>query len=203
MTSNSKTVGKSRANISGRFLICGFGVNDIEMNTSKGTLADIRSTWNSMIDRCYNTKIQERQPTYIGCTVCEEWKHLSNFADWMLVQDYSGKHLDKDIIAPGNKVYSPETCCFVTKAINTLLTNSAAKRGKYPQGVVKENSSFRAEVTKYGKKVRIGLFDTPEEASKAYRKAKSMHILNIAEDITDPRIRNGLLKHAELLFIGA
>ena len=38
-------------------------------------------------------------------------------------QEWEGKQLDKDIVIPGNKVYSPDACIFVDKRINNLMTS--------------------------------------------------------------------------------
>lgn len=71
-------------------------------------------TWKDMIKRCYSTKCQEKFPTYKGCSVSADWHTFSNFKAWMEKQNWEGKQLDKDILIEGNKVYSPETCVFVS-----------------------------------------------------------------------------------------
>lgn len=38
--------------------------------------------WHSMISRCYNNKFIEKNPTYKGCIVCDEWHNFQNFAKW-------------------------------------------------------------------------------------------------------------------------
>ena len=88
-----------------------------------------------MIQRCYSDKLQERFPTYRGCSVCDGWLLLSNFKEWYDIHYRDGMSLDKDILIPGNKVYSPDTCRFVPGYINSLLTNAGAIRGDYPLGV--------------------------------------------------------------------
>ena len=45
--------------------------------------------WTSMLKRCYSIKSQERQPTYKGCSVTDEWLTFSNFKSWM--ENSSGK----------------------------------------------------------------------------------------------------------------
>lgn len=77
--------------------------------------------WGSMLMRCYSEKYHKRFPAYKNCTVCEEWLIFSNFRKWMASQDWGGKHLDKDLLVEGNKVYSPETCVFISKRVNTFL----------------------------------------------------------------------------------
>ena len=79
--------------------------------------------WVHMLERCYSERYQEKKPTYIGCTVCEEWLRFSNFKSWMETQDWEGKHLDKDLLVEGNKIYSPDTCILVYLS-QMLLTHS-------------------------------------------------------------------------------
>lgn len=76
--------------------------------------------WSSMIRRCYSTKSQEKHPTYKGCSVCNEWHNFQNFSEWFEFNYSAGLHIDKDIKIKGNKIYSPETCIFVTQSINTV-----------------------------------------------------------------------------------
>ena len=140
----------------------------------------IYNTWNSMLKRCYYEKYQEKQPTYIGCTVEESWHNFQVFAEWYdknYIEDFA---LDKDILSKGNKVYSPETCCFVPKIINNLFTGIRLNRGKYPIGVSKNGNKFRAELNINGEHFILGTFDTPEEAFKAYKVAKEAHLKEMA-----------------------
>ncbi len=87
----------------------------------------IYTLWHSMMQRCY----QERCHSYknygaIGVHVCEKWKTLDGFiATIDDVQGYNESklikgeiQLDKDIKVRGNKLYSPDTCMFVSAKIN-------------------------------------------------------------------------------------
>lgn len=85
-------------------------------------------SWISMLERCYDFKFQQRSPTYIGCTVCEEWHNFQNYTEWYNKahpSDGNKYQLDKDIRVSGNKIYSPDTCIFVTASEN--LINAFAK----------------------------------------------------------------------------
>ncbi|TCJ01061.1 AP2 domain-containing protein, partial [Cytobacillus praedii] len=105
----------------------------------KGKISPQYKSWHSMMTRCYNDKYQEKQPTYKGCTVVEEWHNFQNFAKWYDENYYEVEgdkmQLDKDIIVKGNKVYSPNTCVFVPQSINKLFIKKEFKRGKLPIGV--------------------------------------------------------------------
>ena len=192
-------------------LVHGWGVNDADYVVYTGLRNGLRSTcpyyfaWKKMLERVFDTKFHTRHPTYIGASVCDEWKYFMNFRAWMMAQDWRDKQLDKDIIVPGNKHYSPETCAFVDGSLNSLLLDSASRRGKYPIGVSynKIMKKYRASMNVNGKKRHLGYFDTPEEASLVYRKEKSRHVRHIAlTQVDDPRVRAGLLKHAILIMLG-
>jgi hypothetical protein len=119
------------------------------------------------------------------------------FRAWMETQDWEGKQLDKDIIVPGNKVYSPATCAFVPCHINSLLVDGAAQRGEWPIGVSwhKASKKFRPH-PENGKKRHLGSFTTPEAAHLAWRKEKLRIVRTAARECDDPRVSAGLLRHS-------
>ena len=156
-----------------------------------------------MLNRCYGIKYQERQPTYNGCVVCDEWLTFSNFKAWMEKQGWKGKQLDKDLLKPGNKVYSPDTCIFVTKEVNVMLNDVSAIRGNYPKGVTKkDNGRYCAETNKHGKHYHIGYFNSIIEAETAYKVEKSNHIFSVAMDQKDNRLYGALLRESYNLLGG-
>lgn len=148
-----------------------------------GKVTKIYHTWNSMLGRCYSSKCQEKQPTYIGCSVDERWHNFQVFAEWFENNYKEGFELDKDILIRDNKVYSPETCCFIPKEINTLLLKRQNGRGNLPLGVSyhKKNNTFIAELSIRGNSMYLGSFKTKEEAFEAYKIAKESHIKKIAD----------------------
>jgi hypothetical protein len=99
-----------------------------------GKLTVVYLKWSNMLERCYSEEYHKKQPTYIGCSVDERWHNFQVFAKWFEENYIEGYELDKDILLKGNKIYSPETCCFVPKEINLLFKGH--KNGKiYPPGV--------------------------------------------------------------------
>ena len=155
---------------------------------------------------CYSPLYLKKNPSYAGCSVCDEWKTFSNFRNWMVRQNFEGRHLDKDILVSGNKIYSPETCLFVPQEINNLLIVQNERelgehKNKFPVGVyqVSNGKGYCAKISKYGQKVYLGSFSTPQKAHEVYRKAKGNYILEMAnnlQDISDLRLRNALKKWA-------
>jgi len=179
-------------------LIYGVGINDADYavkprkNDAQGWCPFYRK-WKSMLNRCYCLKALTRRPTYQGCVVCDGWLTFSNFKEWMETQDWKGKALDKDFLGDGS-IYSSSTCCFVERWLNNLFTNAAALRGPYPIGVSKHRNKFRAQLKVNGCRAHIGYFDTPEEASMAYQKAKQQHVIEKMKDYPDQRIKQAVLR---------
>lgn len=172
--------------------VYGVGINDNPPNTTKCQYYRI---WSEMLRRCYSPKFQQRSPSYIGCTVDPRWHYFSAFKEWAIQQgDINGKSLDKDLIKPGNKVYSPETCLFVPQKINVFLTINKSIKGKYLVGVRKKsrNSNYTSYITFNDQYVHIGVFPTQEEAHRAYVKKKKEIALFYKEETTDQKLKNAL-----------
>lgn len=157
-----------------RKLLYGVGINDI---IGSHNFKSYR-VWNGMLLRCYNSK-HSSYINYNDVEICTEWLTFSNFNRWFEKNYIKGYHLDKDILLKGNRIYSPDMCCFVPPEINTLLLNARRKRGKYPLGVSKVKNKYNAQFRCNGL-VRLGLYNTPEEAFYAYKRAKEAHIKEVA-----------------------
>ena len=194
-------------------LVHGVGVNDLGYRTqvyeyvTKDGGKRIRKSvfkckyyeaWKSMLVRCYSKKYLESNPSYIGTSVCSEWLYATAFKKWMEKQDWRGKSLDKDIIVPRSKLYSPDTCAFVLAATNTFVIASDAIRGDSPIGVslFKQTGKYRADCKNpfTGKKEHLGLFSTPEDAHEAWRKRKHELAQLVAATESDLRVVEALKK---------
>ena len=141
------------------------------------------SVWKGMLQRCY--KRMDKWESYEHVTVCEEWYNFQNFAEWFENNYVEGWHLDKDILVKGNKVYSPDTCCFVPGEINYLFIKCDKKRGKCPIGVSFVHNKFQVTLRKYGKTYNLGRYNTSEEAFEIYKEAKEKYIKDIANEWKD------------------
>lgn len=196
-------------------LICGVGINDSEYRVQEFIslgyengkrkrkrvwICPFYRKWIDMLERCYSIKKQEKYPTYKGCSVCQDWLTFSNFKAWMETQDWEGKHLDKDILYPSNKLYSPETCVFVDPKVNTFLNECNASRGNYMIGASwnKREKKFVAMCQDgSGKQKHLGLFDTELEAHQAWWNFKIKLVYKLAAKQTDPRIAKALIERYE------
>lgn len=160
--------------------------------------------WSGLLQRCVvGGPIQSKYPSYIGCTVHPNFIRFQDFAEWCQHQIGFRNDkwaLDKDILLPGNKVYGPDTCCFVPRQLNNLLTHKRTEQGQYPTGVSfhKPNGNYLAQGSVDGRRKHLGCFDTPEAAETAYKTAKTNEIRRQAEiwkDRIDPRAYNALLNY--------
>ncbi len=183
-------------------IVCGCGVNDATYTTQKFVnrklvwVCPFYQKWVSMLKRCYSDKLQNRYPTYRGCTVCEEWLTFSNFKSWMEQQDWENKHLDKDLLVRGNKVYSPDTCVFLTKEVNSFLTDSKSSRGEFPIGVSfhKGTGKYRARCSNpYSKSSYLGMYDDPKSAHLVWVNKKKEIASLLAKEEENYNIREPLL----------
>ena len=181
-------------------LVGGWGINDADYLVKpyvrgKQIRCNYYTTWGDMIRRCYSEKYHTTHPTYIGCSICEEWKYFSNFKSWMEQQDWEEKELDKDLLIKDNKIYSSETCVFISRKLNSFLIDRGNCRGDYPLGVHwdKNANKFMVQCRDgNGNKKYLGVFTCHNEAHEAWRKCKHEIACQYADEQTDPRIAEAL-----------
>lgn len=123
----SQIVGKSNSCVFDRLSPSVHGVGILGFAHARDN-QKLYEVWRSMIARCYNSK----NPSYKsygqkGITVCERWKRFDYFLeDVISLPGFDNEKIqngeftiDKDIINRSQLSYSPETCCFVSRAENT------------------------------------------------------------------------------------
>ena len=160
--------------------------------------------WYSMLRRCYSDNSKKKYPTYEGCEVSDNFKSYEYFYEWCNKQigfGNEGRHLDKDLLVKGNKLYSEDSCVFIPVEINSLLVKRENMRGKYLIGVHWCNTKkvFVAQVSKNkGKSEYLGSFNTEIEAFNAYKQAKESFIKEQANNWKskiDERAYKALMKY--------
>lgn len=188
-------------------MIYGFGIYDGTF-VGKNNENRIYQVWVGMIKRCYSTRHQSTNPSYIGTTVSDDWKLYSNFERWYNENYIEGFFLDKDIIGGSKKLYSPETCAFVPREINNCITESNSSSSEYSLGVCyhKKKKSMMNEYKKpfYSQinNTSLGSFETQEEAHLAWQLAKRDSLTSLIEkykDIVNQDVINGLQKRIDIL----
>ncbi len=156
--------------------------------------------WYAMFERCYKASVQRKHPSYVGCSVSEDWHNYQNFAEFYEnhAHRYEGWELDKDILICDNRVYSKETCCFVPKEINNMFQMGRKSESGFT-GVYFESSSQKYIATapdETASKRNLGRFDTVQEASRVRTAYKDAYIRRLAEKwrgLLQPEVYNKLV----------
>lgn len=181
-------------------------VNDVP-NISKSRKKEY-DLWRSLKRKTEDKKWIDKNPSYEGVSISPLWRTLSTFLfDISNMVGYemfinSGWQLDKDILSKGCKVYSKETCCFLPKELNLLLTSRKRFRGKNLIGVtwVDRDKRFVAQLSVGSKRSQkiLGYFKYEKEAFYAYKVAKEAFIKEKAnkwKDQIDPRAYEALMNY--------
>lgn len=148
--------------------------------------------WSGMHKRAGN--FDGKHPSYVNVTVCEEWWNFQNFAKWYNENVYIIKDdflcIDKDILNPENRIYSPQTCCLVPNSINEVFKDFRNyKHDDLPIGVTRRTDSksirYRARTTsvnEFGDVVYVNkTFDNIFDAFMFYKENKEKYIKYLAE----------------------
>lgn len=136
---------------------------------------------------------------YAGVTICDEWYTYSTFKAWITSHDdWENLQIDKDLIVPGNKHYSPQTCAMIPAHINRFMVDGS-KGAEYLPGVTLTKNKTnpygaRMHVTENGKSkvVNLGYHRTEAEAHAAWKTAKHKRACEFADGIQDQHIANAL-----------
>lgn len=173
-------MGNMNVSKSKRRPVYGVGINDSNYTTSwvDGDGDRVRcpfyTVWANMLKRCYCKKSSAKNESYIGCSVCDEWKVFSSFKSWMELQPWEGRELDKDLKIENNKVYSPSTCVFISQRLNTIISRGCKPKKLLPVGVYFEKFSgkYKAQCSDGTTNKSLGRFDSVSDAELCYLEFK-------------------------------
>ena len=165
--------------------VYGVGINDSDTKVKKdGKIVPEYKLWTAMLQRCF---CEIKSKAYESVTCCSRWLSFNSFIeDVSKMENYEkvisdGWHLDKDLLFKGNKIYSPETCCFVPQEVNCLLLDNKCKRGNYLIGVSFHKGQQKFVSRLGAKGCWLGTFDSEIEAFQAYKKAKELKVKEVAD----------------------
>lgn len=161
----------SKKSLAFRKPMFGRGIIDVDYvtHTKQGTCPYF-IRWRNMFDRCYNENRSDRNLSYSSCEVCEDWYSFKSFRDWMTGQNWQDKHLDKDLIVKGNKIYHPSRCLLIDRELNMFLSNISNYKG-YTKAKNRKKK-YRVQISVNGKNNYVDSFYTKEEAIECYKDAK-------------------------------
>lgn len=189
-------------------VIHGWGINDADYKTSlmypTPWECPIYARWRSMFNRCKGKPRPTR--AYDNCEIDEKFKYLSDFIAWSKTEGFSPEnsklaHLDKDIKIRGNKLYSPDTCVFVPRTINSIIVDLGKQNEDYPAGVIKRKSNWTGKpfltgcLMNKGKMQYLGVRETPEECHALWQSAKAEIILDLLPEYKQFCIDTGIKHH--------
>jgi hypothetical protein len=133
---------------------------------------------------------------YSGCTIHPDFMDYQVFASWHVKQIGFNKPkyvLDKDILSPNVKIYSPDTCVLVPNALNLFF--SVKKHSQLPPGIyLTKNQTFKVKLKSSCEQIHIGTYKSLDLAIDAYASAKRREELKLlgrceaGEFIVDPRV---------------
>lgn len=110
-------------------LVHGFGVNDMPKGYCRQGIVEQKTyeTWYEAVRKCYPSSRLDTQPTFKGCTVCEEWTNLSQFVedikdlpgyeDWVKGLKGEGPRMH---LVTRRQTYSKDNCVFTTHATKRM-----------------------------------------------------------------------------------
>ena len=148
------------------------GVGIVGWTIRNPTVHPLWHRWCGMLERCYKCR-----PNYEDVTVCDRWLHFGLFVhDAERLDGYDAARLDeltidKDRLGAqtGPRVYSPETCCWLSIADQNVYKRPP-RRTKAPQcpyrGVHWTECCWLARVQIKGEKSFLGCFKVPLEAAR-------------------------------------
>ena len=172
---------RNKSSVAMRKPLFGICLNDVDYATQptingKYAVDPAYRAWANMLDRAYNPKFHEKQPTYAGVTVCKEWHSFSAFRTWWLSNYREDCQLDKDLLVVGNREYGPDVCVYIPSRLNAFTIDCGASRGNLPIGVsiCKTTGKYKAQCSNpiTGKNRNLGRFTTLESAHEAWIKCK-------------------------------
>ena len=172
-------------------LVYGKGVYDLPVG---GYKTKGYSDWKGMLERAYSTKYHQKEPSYLDVSVHEDWLLLSNFISWTSHQRIEkGWQLDKDLLVPGNRIYSKDTCIYIPAWLNSFTNSRRRDRGGTLIGVRKREDTGKFEarcnnpITK--KSQYLGVHFTEEAAYLSWKTFKLEMAYNLKSQMDDIDLR--------------
>lgn len=177
--------------------------NWIKSYTSSSDTAQIIShtrgsvLWKSVVARTNKDGTHRKsRPTYENCR--NLFETYNTFVDWCNMQygymhkEDSGRYwsLDKDLLVPGNKDYSPETCLFMPNKVNSIFSGKKKDNG-LPLGVSKlqhDRPGFKYKCGSGSTEI-WGKHPTPQGAHMGWQAAKIAELETLLkEDVLGKQI---------------
>ena len=189
----------------------GYGkLHNITDNFYDGPIEKITDRWRNLLRRV-STLL-----SYKHVTICDEWYDFDNFYKFIKDPENGfkgdGYELDKDILCHNrkDKIYSPETCLFIPKILNSvLLDRQTHKTSEYPSGVT-DNKKWKYDTIFANIQIgarKLSLCSSNREGRKGiikcfsyYKYAKEFFLKLLADelfklDLITKRVKDSVYKY--------
>lgn len=160
---------------------------------SKST--DEYRAWINMLSRCYDPNYigtKAGQMCYSGVQVTDSWLNFQVFAEWYckelvaveLKSPETKFVLDKDLLSPDVKIYSPETCCLIPEQLNIALIDKLSLNKTRKLSTIRKckNGTYSVGVSLNKKFTTFSGYKTEKECFDLYLRNKEKELNNSIEN---------------------
>lgn len=186
-------------------LIYGYGIDDVEYSKEKRLwrkdktskllwICPIYSHWKLMLRRVF------RDECYEDCFIDKNWLKFSLYRSWYiencpdLLKEWV---IDKDLLSEKLSRYTPDTCVFMDRDMNTRIISKRQKESELPVGVYYDavRDNYQGYSTSGGKR-KIKRFKTAREAHRFWQEGKMSSLSELIStgrvDNLDQKVKMGL-----------
>lgn len=171
-------------------LIFGIGINDLPneptvwRENGKKVRCPKYAIWMRILRRC-SRPFGRGAASYRGVTVHPDWIYRSKFNEWLNSQpqnNWQELQIDKDLLVKGNKVYGPDTCCFLTNQENSVFRPLSSDRLGWAAFNKHGNRKkpWRSRMGRSPGDRNFGSFSTKEEAEFVAMRESMPYVIGIA-----------------------
>ena len=154
---------------------------------SKST--DEYRAWINMLSRCYDPNYigtKAGRVCYSGVQVTDTWLNFQVFAEWYCKELKSPEIkfvLDKDLLSPDVKIYSPETCCLIPEQLNIALIDRLSLNKTRKLSTIRKckNGTYSVGVSLNKKFTTFSGYKTEKECFDLYLSNKEKELNNSIE----------------------
>lgn len=151
-------------------------------------------SWINMLSRCYDPNYigtKAGQMCYSGVQVEDSWLNFQVFAEWyckeLVVVELKSPEtkfvLDKDLLSPNVKIYSPETCCLIPEQLNIVLVDKLSLNKTRKLSTIRKckNGTYSIGVSLNKKFTTFSGYKTEKECFDLYLSIKEKELNNLIE----------------------
>lgn len=166
-----------------------YGLEDDNLDKYHSAGDKFYTAWCRLAKDCYGENNRFNNYNFKGYQVGEEFSRFSRFKIWMEKQNHEG-HVFDCMLLTTSKTVSPDSSCFISKALARVLYKRRRKKTTLPEDVFLKGETYQVRsVNVLGVQRYVGSYGTLKEATTTAKFYKSNLIAQLAELEIDPRVR--------------